>query len=230
MGPVLLNVDAGEYPDEPEALFELAHFVSIACGGHAGDASSMDRALSLAKRFGTKVGAHPSFADREGFGRRALTVAPDVLEESVATQVRALSVCAERAAVPLLYVKPHGALYHGADRDDVLAEAVVLGALKALPRFTVVGRDGGGLSRAARSHGLPFAREGFADRAVRADGSLVPRGEAGAMVTDPDIAASRAGELARSGTVDTVCVHADTQGSLAIARAVRRELDAVARS
>jgi UPF0271 protein len=228
MGPVLLNIDAGETPDEPERLFELAHLVSIACGGHAGDARSMDQALALCKRFGTRAGAHPSFADREGFGRRVLQLTPDALEQSVADQVGALAVAAARAGVALAYVKPHGALYHACDREGPLAEAVVRASLRALGHaaFTVIGPAGGALSRAAHAHALPFAREGFADRGVRPDGSLVPRGEPGALVTDPDRARARAQQLSRSGEVETICVHADTPCALAIATAVREELDA----
>jgi len=230
MVPCLLNIDAGEYPDEPEALFELAHLVSIACGGHAGDVASMGRVLALCKRLGTRAGAHPSFADREGFGRRALEVPPAELEQSVFEQVQTLAEVAARAGVPIGYVKPHGALYHAADRDDALAAAVVRGSARALGGpFHLVGPAGGALARAAEARSLPFAREGFADRGVRPDGSLVPRGSPGALVTDPAIAAARARELARSGSVDTICVHADTPGSLAIARAVREELDAAAR-
>jgi UPF0271 protein len=230
MARVFLNIDAGEYEDEPEALFELAHVVSIACGGHAGDRASMARALGRCQRFGTRAGAHPSFEDREGFGRRALDVSPEALERSVAAQVQALAAEATALAVPLAYVKPHGALYHAADRDDALARALVRGARLALApggaSLTVIGPGAGALARAAREQGLPLAREGFADRGVLPDGSLVPRGSPGALVTDPAAAAQRTREL--YCLVDTVCVHADTPGSLAIARAVRRELDAAA--
>jgi UPF0271 protein len=229
MAAVFLNIDAGEYADEPDALFEVAHAVSIACGGHAGDEESMDRTLTLCRRFGTAAGAHPSFADRAGFGRRVLDVGPRELREQILAQVAALAGRAEKCAVPLAHVKPHGALYHAANADDATAEAVVGGALAVLECFTLIGPPGGALERAARSKGLGFFREGFADRGVRGDGSLIPRGEAGALETDPTRAAKRARELARSGVVDTVCVHADTPDALAIARAVRRELDASAR-
>lgn len=230
VGALLLNIDAGEYPDEPDELFEVAGLVSIACGGHAGDAASMGRAIGLCHRYGTKAGAHPSFADREGFGRRALDVTPEALEDSVAEQVGAIAWCADALGVRLGYVKAHGALYHAADREPALALALVRGAERGLRAgaFTLVGPAGGALARAAEARGHAFAREGFADRGARADGSLVPRGEPGALVTDPLVAAARALALARSGAVDTVCVHADTPGALGIARAVRRELDAAA--
>ncbi len=221
MTQLLLNIDAGEQVGEPEELFALAHVVSIACGGHAGDATSIDRALVAASKGGSAVGAHPSFVDREGFGRRTLTVTPADLRHDVREQVALLVACATRAGLGVLYVKPHGALYHAADRISSLAVALLEGCLDALPRFTLVGPPGGELSRAARERGLPFAREGFADRSVRPDGTLVPRGEPGALILDPNAAAERAREIARSHGYDTVCVHSDTDGAVAIARAVR---------
>jgi UPF0271 protein len=227
---LLLNIDAGELPGEPEALYALAHLVNIACGGHAGDEASMARVLGFCKRFTTMAGAHPSYADREGFGRRALQVAAEDLEASVRTQLRALARIAERTRVPVAHVKPHGALYHAANRDAALARAVVRASQAALGGpLTIVGPAGGALEEAARSHGLAFAREGFADRGVMPDGSLIPRGTPGDMITDPPVAAARARQLAASGSVDTICVHGDTEGSVDIARAVRRELDAAAR-
>jgi UPF0271 protein len=230
MARVLLNIDAGEYPDEPESLFELAHVVSIACGGHAGDARSMGVALGLCKRFGTRAGAHPSFEDREGFGRRALDVTAHDLERSVAEQIGTLKRVAASAGVVLEFVKPHGALYHAADRKESLARAVVTASRRALGdgAFTVIGPPGGALRSEALAQGLPFAREGFADRGVRPDGSLIPRGEAGALVTDLESVRSRI-RLLLSEDVETICVHADTPGSLLIARVVREELDAAAR-
>jgi UPF0271 protein len=223
---VLLNIDAGEYPDEPEALFEQAHIVNIACGGHAGDDDSMVRALLLCARFGTHAGAHPSFVDREGFGRRALAVGASELEGQLFDQMQRLFSHAAYRGQALKYVKPHGALYHAASRDEALAEAVVRAAERALGRaFTMIGPDDGTLARAARARDLLYAREGFADRGTRADGSLIPRNEPGALITDPSAARGRAAALAESGCVDTICVHADTPGSMSIACAVRQELD-----
>jgi UPF0271 protein len=227
MTPVWLNIDAGEYPDEPDALFEAAHGVSIACGGHAGDRGSMDRALARCARFGARAGAHPSFVDREGFGRRALEVGATLLEVQVAEQIARLAAVAAQRGQTILHVKPHGALYHAASRDPALAEAVVGASASVLgSNFSVVGPRGSALERAASSRGLAFAREGFADRTTRADGSLVPRGEPGALITDPVFARSRAEALLAEGLVDTLCVHGDTPGAMAIARTVRAALDA----
>jgi UPF0271 protein len=218
-----LNVDAGELPDEPDELVALAHVVNVACGGHAGDRASMEHTLALCKQFGTEAGAHPSFPDREGFGRRAMTMAPQALLASVAEQCRALASVARGLALPLRFVKPHGALYHAANADRAVAEAVLWGAIDALGRdLTVLGPPSGMLRDVAAELGLGFAREGFADRGLRSDGSLVPRGEPGAMLVDPREAAAQATRLAAS--VDTICVHGDTPEALAIARAVRDAL------
>jgi UPF0271 protein len=219
----ILNLDAGEHPDEPEALWALFDVLNIACGGHAGDAASMQRVVAWCVAAGRTIGAHPSYPDRAGFGRRTMPLAPDALGASVRAQCEALAEIAQRHGRTVAYVKPHGALYHDADRDPVLARAVVEAAAAALgDRLTVIGPPRGALRAAAGARGLGFAGEGFADRRMRPDGSLVPRGEPGALLTDPAEAAAQAGSLA--ARVDTICVHADTPGALAIAAAVHEAL------
>jgi len=220
-GDVLLNIDAGELPDEPEELYGLAHVVNVACGGHAGDAASMQRVVALCAKSHTAVGAHPSYPDREAFGRRAMSMSPDALLASVAEQCDAL----RRVTKDVAYVKLHGALYHAANADAAVARAALGGARRALGRVTVIGPASGAIADVARELGLPYAREGFADRGVREDGSLVPRGEPGAMIDDPERAAARAREIVASGAVDTICVHGDGPSALAIARAVRSALE-----
>jgi UPF0271 protein len=226
---VFLNIDAGEADDEPPALYALAHAVSIACGAHAGDAASMERVLRACAASGTRAGAHPSFVDREGFGRRAQAVEPAVLARVVASQCAALARIAARLGVTVGHVKPHGALYHVANADLERAGAVVRGAREALGDAVVVlGPPRGALREASARAGLAFAREGFADRATRTDGSLVPRGEPGAVLVDPREVAARARALATSGDFDTLCVHGDSPGAVTLARAVRSELDGAA--
>ena len=157
----------------------------------------MGHILALCKCFGTEAGAHPSFPDREGFGRRAMTMAPHALLTAVAEQCGALASVARGLELPLRFVKPHGALYHAANADRTLAEAVLRGAIDALGHeLTVLGPPSGMLRDVAAELGLGFAREGFADRAMRADGSLVPRGEPGAMLLESSRGGS-AGEEAR---------------------------------
>jgi UPF0271 protein len=225
----LLNIDLGELPDEPEGLYACAHLAHIACGGHAGDDASMLRAAQRCRDHGTRVGAHPSYPDRDGFGRRAMTIAPGPLRTSIAEQCGRLATIARVLGVPVAFVKPHGALYHAARDQAPVAEAVVAGGVDALgSRVTVVGPPHGELAKAAARRRLAYAREGFADRAARPDGTLVARDQAGALVLDPAVAAERAREFAVQGGIDTICVHGDTPGAVSIARAVREALDAVA--
>jgi UPF0271 protein len=220
---VILNIDAGELDDEPEELYALADLVHVACGGHAGDEASMERVVRACLGLGTAIGAHPSYVDRAGFGRRALDVAPDLLAAQIAEQCARLDAIARAHGARVTSVKPHGALYHAANARPEIARACILG-VRALASPSIVGAGHGALEVAAREAGLAFAREAFADRGVRADGTLVPRGEAGALIEDPARAAARARELAARGDVDTICVHGDTRGAIAIARAVRGAL------
>jgi UPF0271 protein len=227
----VLNIDLGELPDEPEALYESAHIAHVACGGHAGDEATMAHAVALCMRHKAAVGAHPSYPDRAGFGRRRVTLGATELRATVREQCARLAMVAADAGVGVRFVKAHGALYHAAGEDHGVAAALVEGALAALgPGVTLVGPARGELPAAAARAGLAFLREGFADRATRADGTLVPRGEAGALILDPPVAAARARMLSARGDVDTICVHGDTPGAVAIARAVRQALDDAAAS
>jgi 5-oxoprolinase (ATP-hydrolysing) subunit A len=217
----LLNLDAGEHDDEPEELWELADVLSIACGGHAGDERSMTRVVAFcARRERPRIGAHPSYPDREGFGRRRIDIEPDLLRESIAAQCRALATVAAAHGRAVEYVKPHGALYHDAIDHLDAASAVLLGARAAFGEgVAVIGPPSGRLADIATSLGVRYLREGFADRATCPDGTLVPRSDPGALITDPTVAAARATELA--SRVDTICIHGDTPSALAIARGVR---------
>jgi UPF0271 protein len=227
----LLNVDGGELDDEPVELYALADVIHVACGGHAGDGASMERVTRACIAAGTRVGAHPSYEDREGFGRRAQTIAPHALADSIAAQCARLLAVAERVGIALTSMKPHGALYHAANTEDALARSCVEGARRALgAMIAVVGPAGGALERAARAADVSFQREAFADRGVRDDGTLIPRGEPGALVVDPSLAAARTRELVARGDVDTLCIHGDTPGALLIARSVRTALGPKARA
>lgn len=229
MARCLLNIDLGELPGEDEQLYTLAHVANIACGGHAGDEASMRRALEFCARHGTHAGAHPSYVDREGFGRKEQAVAPEVLQGQLAEQCARLATLAASLRVPVEFVKPHGALYHAANRSPVLARAVVGAVLETLGRrITVIGPAAGALHDAARAAGLAYAREGFADRGTLPDGSLIPRGQPGAVITDVARARENTLRLATGGTVDTLCVHGDTPGAVTMAREVRDVLEALA--
>lgn len=226
--PVDLNIDLGELPGEPAELFGLATVANVACGGHAGDQASMARALSFAMTRGTRVAAHPSYPDREGFGRVTLEMAPADLAAAVEAQCAALQAIARKLGYPVFQVKPHGALYHDAARDPALAAAVIDGALHGLgvaaADLTVVGPPRGALLEDALRRGARYAREGFADRAYQADGTLVPRSKPGALLTDPGACARQALALVAAGGIETLCVHGDTPGAVAIAARVRDAL------
>jgi UPF0271 protein len=222
--PVTLNIDLGELPDEPEELYRLCTVANVACGGHAGDAASMARAVAWAKAGGATVAAHPSYPDRANFGRVSLSIEPEALRASVVEQIAALRKIAAAAGVTIDTVKPHGALYHDAGKHDALAHALVEAVLEALGEgAAMVGPPGSGLAVHARAKGLRWLDEGFADRGYGPDGHILPRGTPGAMIEDPARAAEQASKLARE--VQTLCVHGDTRGAVAIARAVRAALE-----
>ncbi len=222
MSPIL-TLDAGELADEPEALLAAPHRLHVACGGHAGDAASMARTLEVARRHGVEIGAHPSYEDRAGFGRTSVNVSPDVLGAQVQAQCAAIAAIARQAGMRLRSVKMHGALYHDVLSDRQRAGAVLQAAISALGPVAVVTQEGA-LAELARARGLTVLREGFADRAMRPDGRLVPRSEPGALLDDPAAAAAQARRLVASGAIDAICVHGDGPNALAIARAVRRTL------
>jgi 5-oxoprolinase (ATP-hydrolysing) subunit A len=228
---VLLNVDLGELPDEPEELYAYAHLANVACGGHAGDEASMRRAVGLCLTRGVRLGAHPSYPDRASFGRATMRMAAAELAESVAAQCASLHAVARAMGAEVRFVKAHGALYHAARADAAVAEALLAGIDRALgASVTVAGPAAGALRDACRQAGVAYAREVFADRATRPDGTLVPRIEPGALILDPVEAAARAQHALRRGDAETICVHGDTPGAVAVARAVREALDAADRA
>ena len=228
MPTVELNIDLGELPGEPAELFGLATTVNLACGGHAGDKASMARALSFAMARGTKVAAHPSYPDREGFGRTSVAMDPAAIGAAVEAQCAALQALARRLGFPVGMVKPHGALYHDAAGSPAIAAAVIEGAARGLAvdlkALTVIGPPRGALLYEALRRGARYAREGFADRAYRPDGTLVPRSEAGALLTSPEACARQAMGLASAGLIETLCVHGDSEGAVEIASRVRDAL------
>jgi UPF0271 protein len=229
MPSIDLNVDLGELPDEPAELFAIATTANIACGGHAGDDATMERAVARALASGARIAAHPSYPDREGFGRTSMKLAPEAIAATVEAQCAAIAAIARRLGAAVTRVKPHGALYHDANHDGAIAAAVIEGAARglgvAMEALTVVGPPAGALRDEAARRGAAYAREGFADRGYRADGTLVPRTQAGALITDPEAAAQQAIALAQGGTIETLCVHGDTKDAVAIAARVRRALE-----
>lgn len=213
-GTVDLNADVGEGFGADGELFGIVTSANVACGFHAGDERSMRAACEAA--VGVAIGAHVSYRDRDGFGRRDLGTDTATIEAEAAEQIATLqSISGGRVA----YVKPHGALYHRASRDDACAAALVAAAAP----LAVLGFPGSRLLARARDAGLVAVAEGFADRGYAADGSLLARGEPGAVL-DEEAAALQAVSLASS--VGSLCVHSDTPGAASLARRVRAALDA----
>jgi len=238
-----LNCDMGEsfgrYTlGDDAALLDVVTSANVACGLHAGDPSVMQATVALAAQKGVAVGAHPGYPDLQGFGRRAMALTPAEIEATVLYQIGALAGFARAAGVPLVHVKPHGALYNVAARDQVVAEAIVRAVVAFDAGLIVVTLPDSALLHAAQAAGLRVAREGFADRAYREDGSLVPRTEPGAVIHDPALATARAIRMVTRGEVetitgkvvplhiDTLCIHGDTPGAVAIAAVLRSALEA----
>jgi len=219
-----LNADVGERNgDEP--LYGVITSANIACGGHAGDKASMREAIDLALRHGVAIGAHPSYPDRAEFGRVTTELTPEALAAEVAAQIARLAAVAAERGARIVHVKPHGALYNDAAYDAAVAAAVADGVLAAPLDLVLVGPARSPALALWGSRGLRTSSEGFADRAYGPDGRLVPRTQPGALITDPHAAADQAVRLAAAGECDTICVHSDTPGAVAIARAVRRALE-----
>jgi UPF0271 protein len=216
-----LNCDLGEGAGTDAELLPLITSANVSCGVHAGTSDDIAATLQQAARLGVAVGAHPSHPDREHFGRQEMQIpSRDVLEETRA-QILALKGMAARFGVRLRYVKPHGALYNQACRDDAFADAVV--AACALFDLPVIGLPGSRLEERAIGR-VPFFAEGFADRGYRPDGSLVPRDQPGAFIKDAAAAAEQVRRLITERGVRTICVHGDNPGAITFVKAVREEL------
>jgi len=232
-----LNADVGEGMDDA-ALLPFVTSANVACGMHAGDPSVMDGTVSLALSRGVRVGAHPGYPDRQHFGRVAVELPAEAVENLVLFQVAALDGFVRSHGGTLTHVKPHGALYHsGAEFPDV-ARAIAEGVRRFRPSLVLVGAAASMLIEAGREAGLAVAEEAFADRRYRPDGTLVPRGEARALITDPAEAAEQAVSIARDRVVtaadgarvpvraDTLNLHGDTPGAAAIARRIHERFRA----
>lgn len=233
-----LNADLGEGCAFDAELLSVVTSCNIACGGHAGDSDSMRTALQLAKANGVAAGAHPSFPDRENFGRTKSDLRGDALEASLREQVQTLAQLAVETDISLTHLKPHGALYNMAAQDEDLADSICAVLQAALPGARLVGPPGSQLQARARVHNISFVAEGFADRAYENDGQLRDRKLEGAVFHDPQQQVSQAAEIAikhqvithDGGTiplpVQTLCVHGDTPGAFAAAQAIRTALEA----
>ncbi len=225
-----LNCDLGEsfgrYTlGDDEAVMAQVTSVNVACGLHAGDPLVMARTVRLAGRMNVALGAHPGYPDLQGFGRRVMDLPLDEAEAFVIYQLGALEAFARVEGVELRHVKPHGAMYNQASKDDRLALALARAVKRFDPQLILVGLAGSALIRAGQEVGLRVAEEGFPDRAYTPDGQLRPRKEPGALLTDPAEICAQAVRLAQAG-MDTLCLHGDEPGAADHAAQVRRTLEA----
>jgi UPF0271 protein len=237
-----LNADGGEgfgaYTIGADAeLLRSVTSLNVACGAHAGDPVVIRRTIRAAVAAGVAVGAHPGFPDLQGFGRRAMHIAPAELAAMLIYQIGAVAALAASEGTRLRHVKAHGALYNMAVADAALAGAIAEAAA-AFEGLWLYAPPSSAMAAAAESRGIPVAYEAFLDRGYRRDGTLVPRTEPGALLTDPEQVAARAVALATDGTITaadgtrislrprTLCVHSDTPGAGALAAAARTALEA----
>ena len=237
-----LNADLGEHDGDgasaDSAMLDVVSSANIACGAHAGSREVMDLTVKAALSRGVAIGAHPSYPDREGFGRRELGMNLDHILASVRDQIIALSLCCSSAGARLSYVKPHGALYNRASRDAELAKALAACVAEIDSSLTMLALGGSSLEYESLNTGLSVAREAFIDRGYTSDGMLVPRGSEGAIIADVASAARRALVIARDHKIeavdgspfdaraDSLCVHGDSPNALEIVHAARMELEA----
>lgn len=238
MTSIDLNADLGEGMGTDGDLLDIVSSASIACGGHAGDAETIRAVLARCKANGVRAGAHPGYADPKRFGRFRLVMPLDQLLEQIRSQILLVRQIADEMAVPLAYVKLHGALAN--QTAEELAFAVgVFGSIQAMdPHMAVLALDNSQQVRAAKAVGLPLIREAYADRAYTAAGLLVARSDAGAVIHDEGQVIERCLRLALRGEIvaidgsvlksgaRSICLHGDTPGAVALARAVRAALEA----
>ena len=238
-----LNCDMGESfgpwrMGADESVMPHITSANIACGAHAGDPGVMRRTVRLARAAGVAVGAHPGFADLQGFGRREMTIDPSDVEDSLIAQIGALAAIAKAEGSALQHVKAHGALYNMAARDRSLADAIARAIASIDTSLIMFGLPNSPMLHAGRAAGLRVAAEGFADRAYQSDGSLAPRSRPGSVIHDIEAVVARAVRMAREGVVltpegaevalrvDTICVHGDTPGAAELTRRIRAALEA----
>ncbi|MGI9220952.1 MAG: 5-oxoprolinase subunit PxpA [Woeseiaceae bacterium] len=228
-----LNADLGEGYEFDVELMRIVSSCNIACGGHAGDAASMSATVKLAIANDVAIGAHPSYPDRDGFGRTAQFCAGSDLHNSIIKQIDNLISIAQEMGREMRHVKPHGALYNDAAADRALADLVVSAVAEASPGASIVGPPDSALQDAAAQLGLVYFAEAFVDRAYAADGSLLPRSEPNAVHTDMNTVTTQALRLATDAEVtaengdvisiaaQTLCLHGDTANAAELGKAVR---------
>jgi 5-oxoprolinase (ATP-hydrolysing) subunit A len=232
------NCDLGEGCGDDDAIIPHVTSASIACGAHAGDEASMRATLRLCRAHGVAAGAHPGYADRDGFGRREIEMPAEEVAPLVRSQLERIAAVAAGEGLRLAHVKPHGALYNRAARDRAVADAIAAAVRDFDPWLVLFGLSGSALPAAGEAAGLRVAHEVFAERGYGADGRLLPRGTPGAVLDSLDAAIAQARALATTGSLeladgsslglraDTLCLHGDRPDAAAFARALRAALEA----
>ena len=217
-----ISADLAEGSPNEDAIWPMVNSANVACGGHVGDSESMAIASRMARKYGITLGAHPSYPDRENFGRKSMSMPHEELRAALLEQIGSLQFLAEHFDMNVTRVKAHGALYNDAHRDRALADALVDVIIELNPRMAIVCSDSSEMAAAARGRYVPVIREAFADRRYEPDGSLTSRSKTGSLLS-VDEAAAQAELLAREGLViasdgsrvtvpfDTLCVHADME-------------------
>ncbi|MBU9819772.1 5-oxoprolinase subunit PxpA [Rahnella sp. BCC 1045] len=228
-----LNADLGEGCANDEALLQLVSSANIACGFHAGDAQTMQQSVRWALKYGVAIGAHPSFPDRENFGRTAMQLPPETVYAQVVYQLGALAAITRAEGGKMVHVKPHGMLYNQAASDALLADAIARAVYDVDPTLRLVGLAGSELIRAGERLGLQTRQEVFADRRYQSNGTLVPRSQPDAMIESDELALDQTLAMVREQKVlsregvwvpvqaDTVCLHGDGEHALTFARRLR---------
>ncbi|ANE51716.1 5-oxoprolinase subunit PxpA [Flavisolibacter tropicus] len=237
MQHVDLNCDMGEGIGNDEQLMPYITSANIACGYHAGDAETMMQTLQLCKQFRVAAGAHPSFPDRANFGRLEMSCTPVEVYQWVQLQVQALQLLASQLDINLVHVKPHGALYNQAAREQQLAAAIAQAVKDIDPHLIVVGLSGSYLITEAETLGLTTASEVFADRTYQDDGSLTPRTQPGALIEEEAASIQQVLQMVKQGSVmalsgkdvplkaETICLHGDGIHATRFAKALRKTLE-----
>ena len=233
-----INCDMGEIPrllkdNVYSDLMDHVTSINLACGGHAGDLSMMRELVRIAKRKNVRIGAHPSYPDRENFGRLVLEMDSEELLRSICDQVRSLISVAEEESVSISHIKPHGALYNQAAKDAHLARVIGSAVDRVEPDLDIICLSGSSMVRILEDMGLKVVQEAFADRTYERDGGLRDRRSDRALITDPQKAADQARSIIEDKKIitfdgseisvqaQTLCVHSDTPNAIAIAQEVR---------
>lgn len=236
MKTIDINCDLGEGAGNDELIMPYISSANIACGYHAGDESTMRQTVELCKKYSVAVGAHPSFPDRENFGRTDMLLHPGEIYEMIVKQINSLEKIATESDMAIHHIKPHGALYNMAARDKMLAPFVALAIMDTNSKYILYGLSGSYLIKEGKSLGLKTASEVFADRTYKDDGSLTSRHKPGALIEDTDKVVAHVLQMIKEGTItsvtgkkvpivaETICLHGDGEHAVEFAKAIRQAL------